>query len=90
MNGKARDGFILRDLAGEYVLAPAGKQIRDFRGVAVMNELSAFIWNRLREDISRQDLLSAILGEYDVDEATAAADLDDILSRMAALGLIDV
>lgn len=86
---KARDGFILRDLAGEYVLAPAGKQIRDFRGIALMNELSVFIWNHLQSDVSRQDLLCAILDEYDVDEATAAADLDEVLSRMADLNLIN-
>ena len=86
---KARDGFILRNLAGEYVLAPVGKQIKDFNGIAVMNELSVFIWNHLRTETTRQDLLAKILEEYDVDEATAAADLDEILSRMAAMDLID-
>ena len=86
---KARSGFILRNLAGEYVLAPVGKQIKDFQGIVLMNELSVLIWNRLREDVSRQDLLGLILDEYDVDEATAAADLDEILSRMASMDLLE-
>ena len=86
---KARDGFILRDLAGEYVLAPVGKQIKNFKGIVLMNELSVFIWKQLQCDTSRQDLLSSILDEYDVGEAAAAADLDEILSRMTAFELID-
>ena len=87
---KARDGFILRDLAGEYVLAPVGKKMKSFQGIALLNELSVFIWKCLQRDTSRQDLLNSILDEYNVDEATAAADLDEILSRMIAYDLIDV
>ena len=87
---KARDGFILRNLAGEYILAPAGKRIREFQGIVVMNELSAFIWDHLREDTSREKLLGAVLAAYDVDEVTAAADLDEILTRMNAQDLIDL
>lgn len=85
---KAHSGFILRNLAGEYVLAPVGEEIKSFNGVAVMNEMCAFVWQKLQNDVSGQELLSAILDEYDTDEATAAEDLDALLRKMCAMGVI--
>ena len=85
---KARDGFILRNLAGGYVLTPVGEQMKSFDGVAVMNGLAAFIWEKLQRDVSRRELISAILDEYDVDEETCAGDLDAALKKMRDMGVI--
>ena len=85
---KAKSGFILRNLVGEYVLAPTGERIRDFRDVILMNELSAFIWERLQSEISRQQLLDSILYEYEIDKATAADDMDAALKKMMSIGII--
>lgn len=86
---KAHSGFILRNLAGEYVLAPVGQEIKSFNGVAVMNEMCAFVWEKLQSDVSGQELLSAILYEYDTDEATASEDLDALLRKMREMGIIE-
>ncbi len=86
---KAHSGFILRDLAGEYVLAPVGKEIKSFNGVAVMNEMCAFVWEKLQSDVSGQELLSAVMDEYDADEATVSEDLDALLTKMRAMGVIE-
>lgn len=37
----------------------------------------------------RDDLLAAILNEYDVDEATASADLDALLNKLAEMGVLE-
>ncbi len=86
---KAHSGFILRDLAGEYVIAPVGKEIKSFNGVAVMNEMCAFVWEKLQSDVSGQELLSAVMDEYDADEATVSEDLDALLTKMRAMGVIE-
>ena len=86
---KARGGFILRHIAGEYLLAPVGENIKTFDGVAVMNELSAFLWERLQKDVSRQEMLSAVLEEYDVDRETCERDLDTVLKDMLEMGVIE-
>ena len=86
---KARNDLILRNLAGEYVLMPTGAAIKDFHGTVVMNELSAFIWEKLQSPADRRALLDAILESYDVDEATAAADLDALLERFRRLEILE-
>ena len=39
--------------------------------------------------MGRDDLLAAMLAEYEIDEATAAADLDALLEQFQNMGLIE-
>ena len=85
----ASTGFILRNLAGEYVVIPAGDNIGAFGGAILMNELSAFVWEQLKVSVSRDELLARILDRYEVEEKTAAADLDALLAEMKRMGIIE-
>ena len=86
---KAKSGFILRNVVDEHVLFPVGDNINVVNGTLLLNEVSAFIWEQLQNPISRGDLLKAILNQYDVDEAQAAADLDALLEKLRGLGVIE-
>ncbi len=86
---RARDGFVLRNIMGDYVLSPTGSRIREFQATIVMNELSSFVWNKLQENVTRDDLMNAILDEYDVDQETAAKDLDSLLTKFREYGIIE-
>ena len=85
---KAKDGFVLRNIVGEYVLMPTGDNINQFNGTVLLNEPAAFLWEMLQNNVSRGDLLAALVNAYAVDEATAASDLDTVLEKMKALSLI--
>ena len=41
--------LIKRDIAGDTILVPIGKTVYDSNGLFVLNELAAFIWDRLPE-----------------------------------------
>ena len=86
---KAREGFILRNLTGEYLLMPKGEKIKNYDSVVLMNELSAFVWGKMQNPVTQSDLLEAVLNEYDVDEKTAREDLDGLLAELKEAGVID-
>ncbi len=86
---KAKPGFVLRNIAGEYMLMPTDENIGVFNGAVLLNSVSAFAWEKLQDGISRDDLLAAVLGEFDTDEATAAADLDALLEKLDQMNLIE-
>ena len=71
------------------MLMPAGENIGKFRGSVLMNELSAFVWKKLQVSMTREELLAEVLAEYDVDETTAAADIDALLKDFAQMNLIE-
>ena len=89
MDMKIKEGFVLRNVVDEFIVMPTGDNIAKFEGAVVLNEVSAFIFKQLENPVSRDDLLTAMLNEYDVDEATAAADLDALLEKFAEMGVLE-
>lgn len=86
---KAKAGFVLRNVVDEYILMPTGDNIARFNGTVLLNEVSAFVWEKLQNPISREDLLKAILDEYEVEKAVASADLDALLQTLRGYGVIE-
>lgn len=80
--------FILRKIAGDYVIIPTGRTTLDFNGLITVNEQGAFLWERLRQDVTEGELVDAILAEYEVDEATAAADVEEFLTILRQCGML--
>lgn len=86
---KIKKGFVLRNVVDEYIVMPTGDNIAKFEGAVVLNEVSAFVFKQLENSVSRDDLLAALLNEFEVDETTAAADLDALLRQFTDLGLLE-
>ena len=86
---KIKPGFTLRNVVDEFMVMPTGENIKNFGGTVILNEVSAFIYKQLEQPISREDLLTQILAEFDVDEATAAADLDALLEQFRQMELLE-
>lgn len=86
---KAKSGFILRNVVDEYILMPTGDNIGRFNGTVLLNEVSALVWEKLQNPVSREDLIQAILDEFEVEKAVAAADLDALLEKLKDFGVIE-
>lgn len=86
---KIKEGFVLRDVMDEYIVMPTGDNIAKFDGAVVLNEVSAFVYRLLEEPICRDDLLTAVLNEFEVDETTASADLDVLLRKFSDMGILE-
>lgn len=87
---KAKSGFVLRKIADEYMLMPVNDNIGKFNGAVVLNEVSSFIWEKLQNPVSCEDLLEYIVEEYDVDKVTAKNDLDSLLDTLQEMDVIDL
>lgn len=86
---KIKNGFVLRNISGEHIVMPTGKNIREFDGAIVLNDVAAFAWEKLREGCSREELLQAILSEFEVDRPRAEADLDALLEKLRGYQVIE-
>lgn len=67
---KLKEGFLLRQVAGQTVVLPTGDEL-DLNMMITLNDTGAFLWERLQDETTEDALVEALLGEYDVDEATA-------------------
>lgn len=80
--------LIKREIAGECFLVPVGKSMYDSNGLFILTELGSFIWDLLPNADSEEDILKAVLAEYEVDEATAKADIQMFLNKLKKLEIL--
>lgn len=86
---KVEKEFVLREIAGDYIIIPTGKTVLDFNGLITVNEVGASLWNMLQEEVSLDDLVRGILNEYDVEEETAREDIQEFLTSLETGGILE-
>ena len=62
---KLKDGLILREVAGQYVIIPTGKRVREIHEVVYLNGVGTFLWNYIGErDVAEEDLVDLLQKRY--------------------------
>lgn len=86
---KTKKGFMLRQTAGRNIVVAVGQASEEFNGLITLNETGAFLWKMLHAGTTYEDMLKALLDEYDVSEADAKAGIDAFLKSVRDAELID-
>ncbi len=84
---KLKDGFILRTVAGETVVLPTGG-VTNFDMMITLNDTGRFLWERLTVGAEKEELIKALLAEYDVTEDVAAKSVDAFVARLKELDFL--
>ena len=85
---KIKDGFILRQVADSYIVVAVGDSVKEFNGIINLNETGAFIWGLFQKEASEEQVVSALLKEYDVDAETARKDVKIFVDKLKDKNLI--
>lgn len=87
---KTKKGFRLRSICGENIIVAEGIENIDFSRIISMNESSAFLWQKIAgQDFTEEDLTKYLTEEYEVDEATAKADVMALVAKWLEAGIIE-
>ncbi len=80
--------FTIQKVGGSYVAVAVGETSKNFHGMVRLNETGAFLWKLLSEkDCSEEDLVEALLGEYDVSREIAAHDVHAVVESLEKNGI---
>jgi hypothetical protein len=88
MRMKIRKEFVLREIAGDYIIIPTGKTVLEFNGLITVNEVGVSLWNMLQNEVSFEELVQGILEEYDVEESVAREDIQEFLDKLIEGGIL--
>lgn len=86
---KLKDGFVLREIAGSFMVVPVGKRTQEVPGVIALTESGALLWKKLEQGADEKDLVAALLDEYEVSEEQAAADVAAFVKKASDEGLFE-
>lgn len=78
-----------REIAGEHILIPVGATALRVHGMMTLTESGQLLFECLQEDCTEEDLVGAILKEYDIDAETARADVRSFLAKLDAVGILE-
>lgn len=80
---RIKKGFILREIAGTWVVVPVGERVVEFNGLVSLNESGAVLWKRLEEEVEDdQEMIELLTNTYDIDECTARNDVTKFLQMI--------
>lgn len=87
---KIKEGFELRTICGENIVVAKGIQNIDFNKIISLNESAAYLWRELQgKDFEAWDMAKLLRQEYEVEEATALADAQELAKAWLKAELIE-
>lgn len=85
---KVKDGFVLREVAGQAVVIATGEASKKFHGMVKLNGTGKVIWQGLADGLSEEQVAERLVAEYDVTAEQAAADVHAFTKKMADEGFL--
>lgn len=86
---RIKDGFIMKNVAGSNVVLPLGERRVELNGIITFNEVGAKVFNLLDGTNSVEEIVTIITKEYDVSRDVVEADVNVLIEKMRAQGLIE-
>lgn len=86
---KLRYNFVVNSVAGEIVAVSVGNDAGGFNGYIKLNETGAFIFNALKKDTTRDEIINGLLKEYpDATREAAADSVDELIEKLKKADLL--
>lgn len=86
---KIAKGFSLVTIAEQNVIVPLGTANVNFNSMISLNDCGAFLWRQLQEEKTEDELLRAMLDEYEIDEAIASEDIKRFILKLIDAGIME-
>ena len=87
---KIKNGFIVKELAGQYVVVALGQASKIFNGIIKLNDSAKFIWDKLAVGAEKEEVVNALLEEYEgVDRETAERDFDKFVNELKGANILE-
>ena len=88
---KLKDGLILREVAGQYVIVPTGKRVQEITSIVYISSSAAYLWDYMKDhEFEKDDLVQRIMEHYTgVTEEKAAEDVEKFLKILSDNNIMD-
>ena len=89
MRLKIKDNYILRQVAGTWVVVPLGDATVNFNGMMTLNESGVLLWNALSQGCDKESLVDIIRKEYAVEQSVVLSDVEEFLQKLKKVGCLE-
>lgn len=86
---KIKEGFVIRQVGGEYVVVPVGARSKEFHGMINLNATGALLWNFFSQEHTLNEGVDALCNQYEVERTIAEKDVKAFMDIVANNGFIE-
>lgn len=86
---KIKGSYVLDTIGKETMAVPLDTRDDSQVGIVKLNDVGAFLWERLQEDTTEEKLLGELTEKYDVDQETAKQDVRNFLEKLEDKGILE-
>ena len=89
---KLKDGLVLQEVAGQYIIVPTGKRVQDVHGIVYISSPEANLWEYMKDhEFEREDLVDLVMKENDdgMTREKALADVDNFMEKLISNNIIE-
>ena len=79
---KVKNGFILRKVGKQFVVAATGEASKNFNGMIRLNDEAAFAFGQLQGGTTEEELVAALVEKYGGNEAEVRTDVANFLAKL--------
>ena len=80
---KKSDNVVTKEVGDECIIVPMSDNIADMDSVFTLNDTGAFFWSLIDGQRTANQIIDAVIDEYDVDRDTVAKDFSAFIDEMA-------
>ena len=86
---RIKKDFTIQKVGGSWIAVAVGETSKTFHGMVRLNETGAFLWKKMTEtDRTVDELVDALLAEYEVDRETATRDVENLVNQFRESGIL--
>ncbi len=86
---KLKQGFVLREVAGQTLVIATGEASKSFKGMIKLNESAKTIWKWLIDGEDSENVADRLMQEYGLDETTAREEAPRFIRKMEEAGFFE-
>lgn len=85
---RIKNGFVLREVAGQNMVIATGEASKDFHGMIKLNNTGKEIWQGLQEGLSEEQIAKKLQEKYQIDGEKAEQDTKEFVGKMLEMGFV--
>ena len=59
---RLKDGLILREVAGQFVIVPTGRRVKEVTSIVYISSSAAYLWDYMKdEEFEKEDLVNRVM-----------------------------
>lgn len=86
---KIKDEYVLKTISDQFIVVPVGKEAVKFQGMISLNPTAKFLFELLKTEHTKDELIDALVNHYEVSYDVAENDVKSFIETLKKHQLLE-